>query len=137
MTRTLRYALVGLVGTAAGVALLWPFLDDAGRVGLAGAAGLAWSVQVVAFGVLVHFRDRTNRFFAAWAGGTAVRMVLVLLVAWAVVRYPTLPPAPTLLGLAGFFFLLLLLEPVFFGSGSLPAQGAGVKRLDNATMDTA
>ena len=136
MTRTARYALATLVAALAGSALVWPWLDEGGRLGILVAAGVAWTVQVGTFGALVRFRGTVNGFLAAWAGGTVLRMGLVLVAAWVVVVVPALPPAPTLLGLAGFLFAMLLLEPFFFGSGSSPATDRRSRILDTPTPDT-
>lgn len=145
-----RYGLAALLVTLLGIGLAWPWLGETGRNGLMVAAAIAWTVQTAAFAVLVRFRESARGFLAAWVGGTLVRMGLILLAAWAVVRFPGLPPAPTLLGLAGFFFGLLLLEPLFFGPGGTdgpgaspgdardaPGRGTTIDTLDTATMDTA
>lgn len=137
MKSTLRYALAGLLGSVAVVAIVSPWLDEPGRTGLLVAAALAWTVQVTAFGVLVRFRESTKGFLAAWVGGTVVRMTLILLAAWTVVRFPELPPAPTLLGLAGILFGLLLLEPFFFGKGTSPESDGATNTTDELRMHTA
>jgi hypothetical protein len=49
-----------------------------------------------------------------WGGGIVARLVVVLAGAFWVTRSATLQPAPALLSLAGFLFVLLLMEPVFF-----------------------
>lgn len=108
------YAVTGLAAMVLVGALLWPWLGAPGRTGLVVAGVVAWGVQVPAFAALVATRSRTNHFLAAWGTGTVLRMAVVLLAALAVARMPGLAPMPTLLGLAGFFFGLLLLEPVFF-----------------------
>jgi Na+-transporting methylmalonyl-CoA/oxaloacetate decarboxylase beta subunit len=113
--QTVLYAVTGLLGLAVVVAPLWLWLGAAARPGILFAAVVAWTVQVGAFAVLIRYRGGTRGFLAAWVGGTLVRLALILLAAWAVIRTPALEPAPTLLGLAGFFFALLLLEPLFFG----------------------
>ena len=46
-----------------------------------------------------------------------MRMAVVGLAGWALVALPRFPPFPTLLGLAGFFFVMLLMEPRFLGLG--------------------
>jgi hypothetical protein len=51
---------------------------------------------------------------AAWAAGMAVRALAVAAVAFVVIRSGTDATVPMLLSLAGFFFVLLLLEPVYF-----------------------
>ncbi len=94
--------------------MLWPFLDDRGRAGVALAALIAYPIQVFAFGLLVRWRDRMDRFLAVWAGGTLVRMVIIGVATFFLIGAERVAPIPTLLALAGFFFGLLLVEPVFF-----------------------
>ncbi len=94
-------------------ALLWPFLESPARAGLAAAALVAFPIQMVAFFLLVRFWGDGRRFVLVWVSGTLVRMGVILVAALALTRLGRLPPAPTLLGLAGFFFGLLLLEPLF------------------------
>jgi hypothetical protein len=77
------------------------------------AALVAYPIQMLAFFLLVRYWEDRKRFLFFWVGGTAVRMGVILLAALALTRFDGLPPAPTLLGLAGFFFGLLLLEPLF------------------------
>ena len=77
------------------------------------AALIAYPIQMVAFFMLIRFWGEGNRFLLVWVGGTVVRMGVLLVVALVVSLTETLPPAPTLLGLAGFFFGLLLLELLF------------------------
>jgi hypothetical protein len=72
---------------------------------------------MIAFFLLVRFWGEGRRFLLVWVGGTVVRMGVILLAALWVSRNEALPPAPTLLALAGFFFGLLLLEPLFLGPG--------------------
>jgi len=110
---TLRYGLAGIAGLGIAVALLWPWLDAPARRGVAVAAAVAWLVQVGAFAALNRARERMRPFLAAWAGGTVVRMGVIVAAAGAA-WLGDLPPASTLLALAGFFFGLLLLEPLFF-----------------------
>jgi len=77
------------------------------------AALVAYLVQMVAFFMLVRFWGDGKRFLLVWVGGTVVRIGVILVVALVVSQGDSLPPAPTLLALAGFFFGLLLLEPLF------------------------
>jgi len=77
------------------------------------AALLAYPIQMLAFSMLIRYWGEGNRFLLVWVGGTIVRMGVIFLAALAVWRSESLPPAPTLLALAGFFFGLLLLEPLF------------------------
>lgn len=78
---------------------------------------LAWGVQVALFAPLFAARGRKNAFLAAWGGGTLVRFAVLGVAAWWVWRDGSLPLAPALLALAGFLFLFLMLEPVFFRMG--------------------
>jgi len=114
VSASLRYgaAAVAVVGLL--TLVLWPFLEPAGRQGVLVAAAVALPVQLVAFAFLIRFRGRVTGFMAAWAGGMAVRAVAVAVVAFAVIRSGSEGAVPMLLVLAGFFFALLLLEPVYF-----------------------
>ena len=95
----------------------------AAAVGVDAARAVGWwrrwrgRVQLVAFGVLRAVRRNTNLFLAAWTGGTVVRLGLVGVVGFWLWRSRAVPAAPALLGLVGFLFGLLLLEPVFFRVG--------------------
>lgn len=114
MSPWLRYSATGFAVVVICVGALWPFLDPSGQNGVLLAAVVALTVQSGAFAALLHFRGRTTGFLAAWAGGMALRMVAVAAVAAAIVGSEMDGGVPTLLSLAGFFFGLLLLEPVFF-----------------------
>ena len=113
MTQTVRYGGVAFAALLVVNAGLWPFLSPAGRMGIFVAAVTAYPIQMVAFFMLIRFWGEGNRFLLVWVGGTVVRMGVLLVVALVVSQSETLPPAPTLLGLAGFFFGLLLLELLF------------------------
>ena len=119
MRAVLRYAAAGAALVGLGVAVAWPVLDPRGRSGVLVAAAVALAVQVPAFAFLVRGRGRgTTGFLAAWVGGTLVRMGTILAAGLLLLGAAGVPPAPTLLGLAGFFFGLLLLEPLFWGDGN-------------------
>lgn len=114
MSAPLRYALAGSAGVALVTLALWPFLGADGRQGVLVAGAIALSVQVVAFWLLMRFRDHVGGFLAVWAGGTLVRMLVIAGVAFLAIRSEAVGTIPMLLALAGFFFGLLLLEPVCF-----------------------
>ena len=118
MSAPLRYALVGSAGVALVTLALWPFLGADGRAGVLVAGAIALSVQIVAFSLLLRFRGHVNGFLAAWAGGTLVRMLVIGVVAALAIRSEAAGTIPMLLALAGFFFGLLLLEPVYFRPGA-------------------
>jgi hypothetical protein len=111
----LRYGITcaALVGAAVLVAAL--FVDRPGMSGLLTAAAIALPVQVGLFGMMKRTAVGTNAFLAAWLGGMLIRMIVVGLVALALDLSPGLPEAPTLIGLVGFFFMMVLLEPLFLG----------------------
>jgi len=113
MNIPLRYAATGAAGIALVTAALWPFLDPAGRQGVLMAGAVALSVQAVAFALLLHYRRRMTAFMAVWAGGTLVRMGVVVAVAAVLIRLQTDGAVPMLLALVAFLFGLLLLEPKF------------------------
>ena len=111
------YAVIGAGVVALLAGLLGWLLGPAAARSIWWAAAVAYVVQVIAFAALMRYRKRSQAFLTAWGGGILVRMVVVLLGAWWVMRSDVLEPAPALLGLAGFLFVLLLLEPVFFFVG--------------------
>ena len=114
MKTSLRYAMTGAAGIVLVTAGLWPFLDEPARDGVLLAGAIALSVQVVAFALLIRFRNRWNTFLAVWVGGTLFRMGLVLVLATVMLRAEVAGAVPLLLSLAGFLFGLLLLEPAYF-----------------------
>ena len=116
MSNVTKYAFTGLVGVALITLVFMPFLDSAGRRGLVIAAFIALPIQVVAFTAMLSFRSNWNRFLAVWLGGTLLRMVVIALAAFVAVRLDLEGLAPMLLALAGFFFGLLLIEPIYLKS---------------------
>ncbi len=114
MSPSLKYALTGAAAVALFVSGLWPFLDTAARNGVLVAAAIAVPVQVIAFWALNRHRGELNGFLAAWVGGTFLRIAVLAVVAFVVIRSGTEGAVPLLLALAGFFFGLLLLEPIYF-----------------------
>ena len=113
MNQFLRYGGVALALVLVAIAGLLPWLSPEGKTGILVAAGVAYPIQMLAFFLLVRFFEDGNRFLLVWVGGTVVRMGVILGAALILTQVEGLPPAPTLLGLAGFFFGLLLLEPLF------------------------
>jgi hypothetical protein len=108
-----RYGGVALLGLLLIIAGLWPWVSPPARSGILVAALVAFPVQMVAFFLLGRFWSEGKGFLVVWVGGTIARMGVILLAAVAVSKVESLPAAPTLLALAGFFFGLLLLEPLF------------------------
>lgn len=124
MSGLVRYAITSmvLVGIVAG-ALSW-FLDRPGRTGVLLAAGIACSVQLVAFALLERARRRAEGFFFWWGAGIALRICVVIAVGIVSTAWGATHPAPLLLSLAGFLFLLVLIEPIFLGRGPVGARSA-------------
>lgn len=114
MSASLRYGVAAVAVVGLGTLALWPFLEPAGRRGVLVAASVALPVQLLAFSILIRFRGRVKGFVAAWAGGMAVRGLALGAVAFVVIRSGGEAVVSTLLALAGFFFVLNLLEPVYF-----------------------
>jgi len=111
-----KYAVTGAAIVAASTVALWPWLSPAGRSGVLIAGLVALPIQVAAFILLLRYRGELTGFLAVWVGGTLVRMVVVAVVALLAIRSGVEGAVPMLLALAGFFFGLLLLEPVYFRS---------------------
>jgi hypothetical protein len=111
---SLKYATTGVSATAFIVLGLWPFLSSPARGGVLAAAAIALPVQLIAFTWLMRYRGQLIGFLAAWIGGTLVRTSVIAVTAFVVIRSGTEGAVPLLLALTGFFFGLLLLEPIYF-----------------------
>ena len=116
MNNVTKYAFTGLLGVALITLVFMPFLDPAGRRGLVIAALIALPIQILAFSAMLSFRSDWNRFLVVWVGGTLLRMVVIALAAFVAIRLDLEGLAPMLLALAGFFFGLLLIEPIYLRS---------------------
>lgn len=118
MSPSVKYVATGTAGLAVTVGALWLVLDPASRSGVLLAAAIVLPVQAVAFWALHRARGQQNAFLAAWIGGTLFRMAVVAVAAFVVIRSQMDGAVAMLLALAGFFFGLLLLEPLYFKDGS-------------------
>ena len=116
MNNVTKYAFTGLIGVALITLVFMPFLDPAGRRGLVIAALIALPIQIIAFSAMLSFRSDWNRFLVVWVGGTLLRMIVIALAAFVAIRLDLEGLAPMLLALAGFFFGLLLIEPMYLRS---------------------
>lgn len=113
MNAWLAYVLAAAVAVGLAVVGASLFVPDRAVSALWIAAAIAYVVQLLAFAVLLRARGRGERaFLYSWAGGMALRFVTVVAVALWATRFYT-PAAPLLLGLVGFVFVLVLLEPLF------------------------
>jgi len=111
---SLRYGAAAAAVVALLTLVMWPFLGPPARRGVLVAGSVALPVQVIAFSLLARYRGQANGFIAAWAGGMAIRALVIGGVALFLIRSGGESAVSMLLALAGFFFVLLLLEPVYF-----------------------
>ncbi len=112
----MRYAAAGLGVAIAGAWLGSVVLEPAGGRGVRLAAAVAYGVQLGAFGVLLAWRGRPNGFVGAMVTGTLARLGAVAALGYVAWRWSAeYAAAPLLLSAVAFFFLLMLLEPVFYG----------------------
>jgi hypothetical protein len=87
-----------------------------GRSGWSGPDG--WrrdrvGLQLAAFALLLAVREKPHLFMGGWLGGMILRFGGLGLVLYWASRTSVLPRTPLVIGLVGFVFVLLLLEPVF------------------------
>jgi hypothetical protein len=113
----LTYAGVGLLVVAAGAGVGSLLVPASESRAVWFSAGLAWVLQLIAFGGLVAVRERNEWFLAGWLGGLVLRFGAVGLVAFWLSRSDVLPRAAALLSLVVFVFVLLLMEPLFLRRG--------------------
>jgi hypothetical protein len=113
----LPYAGAALLATAAVAGAATVLVPPPAARGVWAAAAMAYVLQVIAFALLLVVRERAQLFLLGWLGGMLLRFAAVGAVAFWVTRTGALPAAATLVSLAGFLFLLLLLEPVFLRRG--------------------
>ncbi|MFP3948533.1 MAG: hypothetical protein ACLFWG_07365 [Longimicrobiales bacterium] len=117
-----RYALGALAVLAVAVTGLWPLLDASGRAGLLWAAVAAYPVQLAAFGLMQWGRRHPERFLAAWGVGILARFGVLGVMALAVGRLDGVGTAALVLGLAGFLFVLAMMEPLFLTADVVPGK---------------
>lgn len=113
MSALARYAVASMVLVGVGAAVISWFLDVSGRMGVVLAALIAYPVQLLAFGLLDRAGREAGRFFFWWAAGIALRIGVVIAVGLFSLTLESVGPAPLLLSLAGFFLILVLIEPIF------------------------
>ncbi len=108
-----RYAATALLVVGLGAGVLCVFLDEARRGGILLGGLIAYSVQVMAFSLLLRGRREPAQFFVWLGAGIALRAAAVVAVGIASLRFESPDPAALLLSLVAFFFVLLLMEPAF------------------------
>jgi hypothetical protein len=111
------YLATCLAVVAGTVWMLDRFLAAEQKTGLRVAAVAALTLQVAAFAARLRWGTTPTRLLATWVWSTGARFTAVLAMGIAAWRYEALDPVTSLVGLAGFLFAMLLLEPVFFRPG--------------------
>lgn len=104
-------AALGIAAVLAGAATL--ALPPADARGVRLAATAACAVQLAAFALLVRARAHANLFLMGWVAGMLLRFGALAALAFWVTRSGAAPAGATLLSLAGFLFVFLMLEPLF------------------------
>jgi hypothetical protein len=113
----LPYAVLALLLAVVIGAVTWGIAPLQAARSVWFGTGVAFVAQLIAFALLVYCRRRAHLFMAGWLGGMVLRFAALGAAAVWVTRSGTLAPPATLLSLAGFLFLLLLLEPLFLRKG--------------------
>ena len=123
MKRFLAFAgvMALVIGLAAwvGAMLASPSRGQAGVNAVVASAGVAFSVQLLTFGIANAFVP-TN-IMAGWAAGMLVQLIVLAMHALFGARLLGLPVDVSLISLAAFFFLSTLIEPFFLAR---PRTGA-------------
>lgn len=106
-----RYVLAcaALVAVTAGV--MSPILPPGTQMGLWVAGVAAWVIQGLAAWARIRWGRQPERLLAVWAWSAGARLSAVGIAAFAVYRFESLHPVSTLVGLAGYLFAMMLLEP--------------------------
>ena len=114
MKALVGYAVVTTLVVTLAVGGMWAFLDADGRSSLLLASAIALPVQWVLFLLVVKALGDSTQFLLRWGIGILARMGLVAAVGLLLPRLGGLDGGVLILSLCGFFFVLLLLEPLFF-----------------------
>jgi hypothetical protein len=108
------YAVATTLIVTLAVGGLWPFVGPSARASLLVASGIALPVQWATFLLVVRALGDSTQFLLRWAIGILARLGLVAAVGLLLPRLGGLDGNVLILSLCGFFFVLLLLEPLFF-----------------------
>lgn len=91
--------------------IAWAFTSPAGRPAIVASAGVAFAVQLLAFGIARVMQPK--HLLLGWGLGSVLRLVTLVLFALIVARLWRAPLTPALLSLAGFLFATTVVEPLF------------------------
>lgn len=128
MKRVLAYAGACFVLVLVVVAGLGSFLDERELFGLSVAGSVAALLQVSAFAARTRWGSTPNRLLATWVWSMGARFTAVLTMGLAAWKFEELDVVASLVGLAGFLFVMLLLEPAFFSPGRLELDDGEIAR---------
>lgn len=111
-----HYAAATLLVVTVAFGVMWPFMDGPGRTSLLVATAITVPVQWASFLLVVRALGEPTRFLLRWGIGILARMGAVGAVGLLLPRLAGVDGSVLLLSVCGFFFVFLLLEPVFFPS---------------------
>lgn len=117
MKAWLSYALWSLVVVVVGATVAMLLVAEPSRGAVWFSAGVAYVLQLGAFGALVAVRERSDLFLVGWLAGLVVRFLAVGVVAIWLSRDEVFPREAALVSLVAFVFMLLMLEPLFLRRG--------------------
>jgi hypothetical protein len=117
-------AMLVLIGGTAWIGALWctPRYGNDGVRAIVTSAAVAFSVQLLTFGIASALAP-TN-VIAGWVGGSLVRFLVLAVHGFFGAPMLGLPLDVSLLSLASFFFLTMLIEP-FFLARAVPGTSHG------------
>ena len=115
------YSAASIAVVASVTAGFWVFLSVAGRQSMITAGLIALPLQVAFFALLLRAQGQPKKFMVWWGAGTLGRMIVVAIAGLAGTRVAAVEPGVFLMSLIGFFFGLLLLEPLFLDHGQQTA----------------
>lgn len=109
-----RYAVATILVVTIAVGAMWPFMDAPSRASLLLAAGVSMPVQWASFALVARALGDSTQFLLRWGIGILARMGVVAAVGLLLPLLGGFDGGVLILTLCGFFFVLLLLEPLFF-----------------------
>ena len=107
-----EYATACVLSIAIIGAIAWTFSNPAGQQLVLISAGLAFAVQLLAFGV-ARLLQRRQQLMLGWGIGGVLRLLALVTYALVVARLWRGAVAPALLSLAAFLFVTTVVEPIF------------------------
>jgi hypothetical protein len=117
MNAWVAYAGAGLLLVAVAALVASLAVSGASETAVWFSAGLAWILQLLAFGGLVAVRHQPTLFTAGWLGGMMLRFMALAALAFYGSSTAAFPLKPLLVSFVAFLFLLLLLESFFLRRG--------------------